>query len=68
LVAFDRYGFSAFSRLARFLGLKSIVHHVPSQPKVTSFALAEPSRSSVTVTVVCLAMTIIITLMTVDVE
>ena len=37
-----------------------MVHQVPSQPNVTSFALAEPSTSSVTVTVVCLAIALII--------
>ena len=42
------------------MAVRSIVHQTPSQPKVTSFALAEPSKSSVTVTVVCLAMTLII--------
>jgi len=55
------YGLRAFSSAARFFALRSMVHEVPSRLKETSLALAEPSRSSVTVTVVCLAIRMMIT-------
>ena len=51
-VALAMYGLRAFYRAVRFFGLRSIVHDVPSRLKATSFAFADPSRSSVTVTVV----------------
>jgi hypothetical protein len=38
-----------------------MVHDSASRLKVTSFAFADPSRSSVTVTVVCFAMSAILT-------
>lgn len=55
------YGLSAFSSAARFLALKSIDYDSPLRLKVTSIAFAEPSKSSVTVTVVCVAMKAIFT-------
>jgi len=61
LVALAMYGFSAFSRAARFLALKSMVQDSPFKLKATGFAFADPSKSSVTVTVVWVAITAILT-------
>ena len=61
LVALAIYGFSAFCSALRFFALRSMVHDSLSRLKVTSLAFADPSRSSVTVTVVCLAMSAILT-------
>jgi hypothetical protein len=55
-VALAMYGLSAFSRAARFFALRSITHALPFRLNETSFAFAEPSMSSVIVTVVCFAM------------
>ena len=60
MVALVIYGLSAFSNAVRFFALKSMVHDSPLRLKLTSVAFAEPSRSSVTVTVVCLAITAIL--------
>ncbi len=49
LVALAMYGFRAFSSALRFFALRSIVHDSPLRLKVTSFAFADPSRSSVVV-------------------